>query len=115
MNITVSSGKYDVIQSGLVIADSWNSDIEFHLQLSKITVLNVTLRFVEQEGADKNFEVLAESNALVFKCTNFMDSTGTSYPIELATIKGKKVFLNFRNYGEKNVMRKIEYAFYSEK
>lgn len=115
VQVSVSSGKYDVVSSGMIIADSWDSDIEFHLKVMKLLPLNVKLKFEENPEFEKIFKVESEENAIVFRCINFKDSTGTAYPIELATVKGKKILFYFRNYGEKNVIRKIEYTFYVEK
>lgn len=115
MNVTVSSGKFDVISSGLVIADNWESDIEFHININKLIKLHVKLRFIEEEGAERDFRIESEEAALVFKCVNFGDTVGTSYPLEIASFSGKKIYFNFRNYEEKKVMRKIEYTFYTDK
>lgn len=115
MEVKVSSGKYNVISSGLVLADAWDSDIEFHVQIIKGTILNIKLKFEEKEGRNRDLEIESEKNALVFKCINFSDSSGTAFPIEIGTFIGKRLFFNFRNYGEKNVMRKVEYTFLTEK
>ncbi len=115
MNVTVSSGKYDVISSGCVIADAWESDIQFHIHLNALTILEVELRFEYEEGKDRNFTVESTGKSLLFRCVNFSDTVGTSHPLEIGEFLGKKIFLSFRNYEEKNVMRKIDYAFYTYK
>lgn len=115
MKISVSSGKYDVIGSGLVIADSWNSNIEFHLHISNLLIFNIILVFLEKEKEKRKLEIETGNNTVTFNCINFEDTSGTAYPLEIATVKGKKIFLSFRNYGEKDIMRKIEYTFFVEK
>lgn len=115
MEVSASSGKYSVISSGLVLADDWDSDIGFHVQITKEMVLNIKLKFEEKEGAGRDLEIEAGKDELIFKCINFSDSSGTAFPIEIGTFLGEKLFFNFRNYGEKNVMRKVEYTFFTEK
>ena len=48
MEVKVSSGKYNVISSGLVLADAWDSDIEFHVQIIKGTILNLSLIHISE-------------------------------------------------------------------
>lgn len=115
MKITVSSGKYDVIENGSVIADAWESDIEFHLYVNPLGYITLILHFEEQKDSERKIEFEAKENKIKFTCINFEDTVGTSRPLELGVISGKKVYFNFRNYEEKKVMRKIEYTFYEEK
>ena len=115
MTISISSGKYDVIENGIVIADSWNSEIEFHVDANAILKFDIILKFIETSDGKQNFTKEVKDNKITFECVNFGNSTGTAYPLEIATIVGKKMYLNFRNYGEKDVMRKIEYTFYIER
>lgn len=115
MKVTVSSGEYDVISSGCVVADSWESDIQFHIQLEDSLTIEIVLHFEYLENKEREFSVESTENSLIFKCVNFSDTVGTSQPIELGVFFGKTIFFGFRNYEEKHVMRKIEYAFYTNK
>lgn len=113
MNVTISSGKYNVISSGCVVADSWESDIYFHVQINTSLTLEIVLHFEEIEGKGRDFTVEAKEKALYFKCINFSDTVGTASPLELGEFLGTTLFFYFRNYEEKGVMRKIDYAFYT--
>ena len=114
MKITASSGNYQKIDSGLIIADKWDSDIIFHITDEKDFNYDVILKFKEDESGKQEFSRTIEKskNTTIFECVNFRDTTGTKRPIQVVALEEKKVYITFRNYGEKNVMRKVEYTFY---
>lgn len=64
----------------------------------------------------KKLQLKAENALLKVECTNFNAvGTGTTEPIEIATIDGKKLFIHFWSYllggnEKKQRIRKIEYT-----
>lgn len=114
MKINILSGSYKIIKSGSIIADEWASDIKFQLCPNAIISMTICLHFEEREGHERSLNVQSNTNTITFVCVNFGDTVGTSHPIEIGKISGKRIYFNFRNYEEKRVMRKIEYTFYEE-
>jgi hypothetical protein len=118
----LSSEDKTIISSGVVLAFKENSDVVFDFTEDGLK-LKLRLTFKRNDDLKQTILVLTDNKNpeyIEFQCTNFSDiGTGTSQPIELGNIGGKKIYLNFWSYldGDLNGKartRKIEYTVYQE-
>ena len=121
MNINVTSGGYEVVDTGSVVAFEEESDISFHFFGDNSFQFDLKITFRTDDTGKQTINRTVQGNDIEFTCTNFNDSgTGTSVPIELATFQGKKIYIRFWSYllgdiPNQKKTRKIEYTFYAGK
>lgn len=120
MGLTISSGEYEVVGSGVVTAFDENGTINFHYMMDDKFQFsfNLILSFKNDETGNQIIHRTVTDNTIEFECCNFNDSgTGTSKPISLASSKGKTMYIRFWCYFDgdmagKNKTRKVEYTFF---
>lgn len=118
LEITKSSQKYDVLESGSLITYSNNADVTFNLTFDDTFAFGLVLEFGSDGEKEHKLFKKVDQNTITLVCTNFDNplGTGTIQPIELATYGNKKVYLNFWvNALANNSLKKISYTFYIEK
>lgn len=118
LEITKSSQKYDVLESGSLITYSNNADITFNLAFDDTFAFGLVLEFGSDGEKEHKLLKKVDQNTITLVCTNFDNplGTGTIQPIELATYGGKKIYLNFWvNALANNSLKKISYTFYRER
>lgn len=115
MDVKISSGNYEVIDSGTVVSNL-NEVIEF-----KISTLTFVMEFrnnpeiinnrVDKEAFNNN-----TSLRLIFYNYNNSLGTGNVNPVSLGTINNRRLFINYRVYAlSENSGKTFHYSFLLEK
>ncbi len=118
MKIRITSGEYEIIDSGIVIAAEEDKDVTFHVEAGIAFSFSLQLTFKNNDSGEQTIERNITGNQIKFDCYNFFNAgTGTSELIELATYQGQKMYIKFWSYldgdlPKKKKTRKIEYTFY---
>ena len=112
MDIKVSTGDYDVVQSGtLQVFD--NSPIRFHFNDKK----NILINFKKGNKRDLDMKV-NKKGELIMTLTGFNSekSEGTTSPIEIGTKGGEDFLFAFETKcSNEHKLRKFEYYFYQKR
>lgn len=118
--ISTHTGEMNIIASGFGITFSKEADFVININFDKDFKFSVRFIFLDQEPYEKpdlRFSANLKSNIVTLTCINFNDTvgTGTTRPVNLATYRSKKIFLNFwvRTTNEKE-NREIKYCLYME-
>lgn len=116
--IKKTSGNYNILDSGSIIAFDKSSNICFDLDLNESLKFTLTLNFVEKEKEKPSIASSVTNDAIVLVCTNFEDEFGVGLidPIRLAIADDKEVYFRFwvRKIG-KSGTKEVVYTFYVEK
>jgi len=114
MNIKISTGNYDVIDSGTVI-NIVNETIEF--VISDLTYVIEFRNDSEKANNPVEKEVINNrSLRLVFYNYNNSLGTGNLNPVAIGTIKGRRLFISYRVYAlSDNSGKAFHYTFLLEK
>lgn len=118
MKILKYSSNFEIIDSGALIAYDNDSNVIMSIECDENFTFNLKFVFDSSDCKDHNLKLRIDDNTIELTCTNFDNAlgTGTAKPIELATVNGKKVYLNFCAYSLlNNAMRKIDYTIYVER
>ena len=118
MKILKYSSNYEIIDFGSLMTYDNSSEVKIKIECDNGFAFNLIFNFDSSDSKEHNLKLrIDKDNTIVFLCTNFDNTlgTGTSKPIELATVDNKKVYINFWVYslGQK-AMRKIDYTIYKE-
>ena len=118
--ISTQSGGINIIASGLGITFSKDADYNININFENDFLFSVQFMFIDQEPYEKpdlRFTANEKSSIITLTCINFNDTvgTGTTKPINLATYRNKKIFINFwvRTTSKKE-NREIKYCLYME-
>lgn len=114
-----SSANYDILDSGSVITFNSTADLTLSIDV-KTFHFNLVIKFENEKGGKRELRnnVSTETNTITITCINFDNPLGTSTKtaIELATVQGKKIYLNFEvSCIDKDSPKNIIYTLYSEK
>lgn len=117
----IYAGEYELIDSNSILYI--DSELPIELEMVFTSTLKITIRFIniKNETGEKKLQVDVdtEENIIEYKCINFDNhlGTGTSKPIEIGTVGGKKLFIHFWIYvmGNNSVTRKMEYSIWKER
>lgn len=123
MKINIYTSNYEVIDHGTVFLFDENSDLTFDIDTGKEFSFQLTIKFINDDNGKQiiNRTINLENKVITMECLNFLSSgTGTSKPIEIATVKGKKIYLSFWMYLEgdyegKDKTRSLKYTFFLER
>lgn len=117
MNIIKVTNNCKVLDSGTVQTFDEKSSMKLQLEFNESFKMEICLDFKTTESKSHNLETKIEGNKISFICSNFNNSlgTGTTIPLSIAVVNGKKVFFSFWVYsvGE-HASRKIDYCIYQE-
>ena len=102
MIIEKTSANYDIIDSGTIMPFNKESIVQLKLSFDETFGFAIQLKFENNENGESSVrkEVDEKNNEITIFCINFDNSfgTGTVTPIDLATYKGKKIYLHFWVY-----------------
>ena len=122
MITNISSGKYSILESNVVYLVDDESDLTLHFAFKDDFQFDLHITFiVDEDVAGARLERKTNGNVLEAMCYNFNNSlgTGTSIPINVATIDDKKMYIHFWSFllgdANKKQARKIEYTVFMEK
>lgn len=109
---------YDIIDSGSISSFDSKSNIGFKLKIENQQI-NIVFNFSEDVDTNKLGlkTVVDKDNGIIIECINFNNpiGAGTVKAIELATVNGKKLYINFNVSKLNNGPHLINYTFYIER
>ena len=92
MQIHLSSDKYDIIHSGQVFLFEKNKNLRLEVDTEDDLIFTIELRFYENESGDQEIRQNINENQILLSCYNFHKmGAGLKTPVEVATVKGKKL------------------------
>lgn len=116
MQISLSSGNYDIIASGQAFLFSKDSDFRIEIQANREQAFSITLNFIEDQSCKQDIRVATNGNGIMLTCINFQNTgSGTKEPVEVASIDGRKLYLTFWSYLEGAGSRSVKYTIFNEK
>ena len=122
MITNISSDKYNIYESNAVFLFEKDSDLTLHFIFKDNFEFDI--RFIFKTDSDISKEKIERNvngNMLELRCINFNSvlGTGTTMPVEIATIENKKMYIHFWSfvYGSdsENKTRKVEYTVFIER
>lgn len=113
----LSSGNYEIINSGTVLLCGKDPDLLIEMSFSSGFKMNLKLLFIEDDTKKQELNTKIEKDTLIINSINFNNSLGTgmSSPISVATVDGRKVYLHMWSYLLSETTRKVEYTVLWEK
>ena len=120
MEITLSSGNYNIIDSGQVFLFDENENFRIDVVANEKFRFSMVFKFIRDDSKEQQIGKEVMENSIVFTCWNFNDmGTGFSKPISIAKIDGKEMFFMFWSYldgtGEMGKARSIKYTIFLQK
>lgn len=121
MKVTLYTSTYKIIDHGIVFLFKEDGDLTFEIDTGNFFSFKLILTFISKENEPQIINRTIKSNVITMECINFLSSgTGTSIPIELATIHGKRIYISFWTYLEgdvsgKDKSRSVKYTIFSER
>ena len=121
-NTNIYSGSYELINSKSVLY--FESDAPLEIEEIFDSSFKLTIRIINDKDDsgthNLQFKVNPATNVIEYRCINFDNplGTGTSKPIEICTVDGKKVYIHFWIYsmgGANGITRKIDYSLWKER
>lgn len=114
----ISSGKYDIIESGNAILFDEDSDVVIDVNVSHNFKFRIVVSFIENGGdTDLTKDVDVKTNVINFKCINFGLGAGTTHALEIGRTGSKRIYLHF--WAEKvlanTLVRNFQYTVYKER
>lgn len=118
----IYSGGVELIDSNTLLFFDSSSPLEIEEIFNPS--FKITIRIINENDDtgthSLQYKVIKEESIIEYKCINFNNSlgTGTSQPMEIFTINGKKYYIHFWIYtmsGEKGTTRKLDYSLWKEK
>lgn len=120
MQITLSSGNYNIIDSGQVFLFNESEDLQMDVVADDNFAFSIIFKFIRDDSEEQSVDKKILENTIIFSCLNFDDiGTGFSEPMSIATVGGKEMFLMFWSYlegmKEKGRVRSVKYTLFCEK
>lgn len=120
MQITLSSGDYNIIDSGQVFLFDENEDFRIDVDAKNDFMFSIIFKFKTDATKHQQVDKIVMENSIVFTCLNFNDmGTGFTKPLSIAKIDGKEIFLMFWSYLEGiegiGKTRSVKYTIFQEK
>ena len=101
MQITLSSGDYNIIDSGQVFLFDENEDFRIDVDAKNDFMFSIIFKFKTDATKQQQVDKIVMENSIVFTCLNFNDmGTGFTKPLSIAKIDEKEIFLMFWSYLE---------------
>lgn len=119
MQINLSSGNYNIINSGQVFLFGEEAPFKINVICNDGFQFSLLLKFLKDNSEELNITQEVEGNTIIYTCSNFKDEgAGVVEPLKIATVDGKQLFFLFWSYlegmPEKKQVRSIKYTIYSE-
>ena len=120
MQITLSSGNYNIIDSGQVFLFGENEELKIDVAANDNFQFSMIVKFASDESNNQQIKKEVVESSIVFTCLNFNDmGTGFSKPLSIAKVDGKEMFFMFWSYlegaEEAEKARSIKYTIFFEK
>ena len=99
----------EVLKSGILLSEQVDVDFDFQIQLDDFS-FHFRLSFITTNDGKFYIKPIIETNFITFQCNNFNNNAGSGLnkAIEIATFKGRKVYVIFWtsiDYGTKVSIR----------
>ena len=121
MVIKKRSSDYNIIDSGIMFSFESNGNFIFEIETEDKITLQIVIEFSTDDSGKQFIDINSYENTFKMTCINFLSSgTGTTAPLEIGSIKGKKIYITFWAYLEGNVegavkSRSIKYTLFIER
>ena len=121
MQISFSSGNYNIISSGEAFLFEQDNDFKIDIDVDDNYNISIILIFQKEDG-DDTYKIKGEinGNKITLHCINFNDlGTGLTKPVSIAMIEGKELLFMFWSHLEGKEkdgrVRSVRYTFFYEK
>lgn len=116
MQVSLSSGNYDIIASGQAFLFSKDKDFRIDVRTDSGFVFSLILNFIESGSGERNLQMKTNDHVITLTCTNFEGAgAGLKDPVKLAVVDGRDLYLIFWSYLEGKGTRSVKYTLFSEK
>lgn len=121
MQVNLSSGNYNIIDSGQVFLFHPDEDLRIEIVVNKDFELSIVMQFVEDASSEQRIDTEMSGNTMRLCCINFIDKgTGLGFPVKIGIIEGKELFMTFWAYLEgkdeqPGKARSVKYTLFLEK
>lgn len=120
MQIRLSSGNYNIIESGQVFLFGENEVLEMDVAVNEHFQFSLNMKFVTDATNTQEIKKEVKESTIFFTCSNFHDmGTGFMKPHSIAKVDGKEMFFMFWSYlegtEEKGRVRSVKYTLFLEK
>lgn len=114
--ISINTNNHKVISSGTIIGFSNSPNFTFNISNSSFSFqLKLTFLLDDSQKDQVISSTILDGNVIELKCFNFTNTlgSGTTTPINLATLNGKKIYFRFIAHDMTSLPR-LTYTFYEE-
>lgn len=118
MQISLSSGRYDIVKSGYTFLDDEANNLQIDFLADNGFAFSVLLKFIQDASERRGVQVSTTDNMIKLSCNNFKDDgEGLVSPLKVAVIDGRALYLMFWSYVEGNEARHriVKYTLFHEK
>lgn len=116
MQISLSSGNYNIVSSGQTFLFGLDKDLKINMIADNGFEFSVILKFAKDLYGEYRIDRRIDGNMIILTCFNFDDmGTGLTRPISIAQIEGREVFLMFWSYlegRENGKVRSVKYTIF---
>ena len=114
-SIKAHSGNHTVFASGMLFSFSKYDDFKLEITPSEDFSFNLFIKIIEDGGA-RNVLKTVEGKDMYITCVNFGLGAGTTYPLELATVNNKRMFIHIwlESVDSSSNVYKLNYTIYIE-
>ena len=113
--IKAYSGNHAVFASGMLFSFSKKDDFRLEITPNKDFTFNIYIKIVEN-GGNRDVLKTVEDKDMYITCVNFGLGAGTTFPLEIATVENKKMFLHLwlEAVDSSSNVYKLNYTIYIE-
>ena len=116
MQISLSSGNYDIDASGQAFLYSKDNDFRIDIQADNGFAFSLILNFIADESGKSDIQMSINDNIITLNCINFENTgRGAKEPVKVATIDGRDLNFTFRAYLEGIASRYVSYTLFYER
>lgn len=116
MQIRLSSDGYEVIDSKQVFLFGKDKDLHMEVDTEDDFVFSIELRFYDTSSGKREIKQEVNDHQILLSCYNFEEmGAGLKAPVEIATVKGRKLYFFFWSDLISGNARKVSYTIFYEK
>ena len=119
MQVSLSSGGYDIIDSGHIFLFGEDKDLKMDITANNGFEISLILKFSKDTSNEQKIQKDISENTIILTCINFQnEGTGLATPVRIAAIDGKELYLMFWSYleGKDEIKsRSVKYTLFYEK
>ena len=116
MQISLSSGKYKIINSGQTFLFADSNELKIEVDADNSFKFSICLKFENDDMHEQKINSVIREDEIILTCVNFKNSgTGLYKPVHIATIDGKALWFVFWSYLEGSLegkVRSVKYTFF---